>query len=183
MNHRLALDLFLEVLALFPINKDFRNAPFQHFFLGIVAQHAHQGGVDVHNGSVRSRDVNAFLERFEEFREAGFVLAERGDVARENGDAMDFAIAQHGMRHTVEVKERPLSFQPNLDDASPLPAFHETWHRTANQLGPVSAAFLQEVRNGFSNNLLEGRVDEIGKTAVSGANLPVKRKCEQNIIE
>src|SRR5712691_5961401 len=90
LNDRLAIDLFLEKYSLFPVDEDFGDLPLEQFFLGIVTQHPHQRGIHIHDGSVRGGDVNAFLQGFKEFRESGFVLAERGNIAREHGDAMDF---------------------------------------------------------------------------------------------
>src|SRR5216684_748348 len=42
LDHRLTVDLGLDDLSIGLVDEDFRNASFQQFFLGIVAQHAHQ---------------------------------------------------------------------------------------------------------------------------------------------
>jgi len=76
--------LFLDGLSLCPVGEDFGNPPLQQFFLGIVAQHAHQRRVGVHNESVGRGDVNAFQERFKEFGETSFVFAKRGYIARQD---------------------------------------------------------------------------------------------------
>ncbi len=183
LDHRLTLDLFLDDLSLCLVDKDFRNPPFQHVLLGIVAQHAHQRRIDIHNGSVGRGDIDTFLERFEEFRETGLVFAERGDIAPKNGNAVDIVAAHHGMRDTIEIKERPLPFQPHLDDPGPLAAFHEPGHRALQKLGSLPATLLQEITDGPADNLVERRADKIGKTAVDGANLAVKRKGEQNVVK
>ncbi len=183
LNHRLTFDLVLNCFSLCPIDEDFRNPYFQQFFLGTVAQHAHQGRIDVHNGSVRSGDVDAFLERFEEFRETGFVFAECGDVAPKNGDALDFAAAHHGMRDTIEVKHRRLTLQAYLNDTLPLAALHEARHGALHEFGRIAAALLHEFGQRPADNLLEGRGDEIRKTAVDGADLAVEVERQQNIVE
>src|SRR6266581_235783 len=128
LDHGLTVDLGLNDLSFCLVHEDFGNSFLHQFFPGIVAQHAHQRRIDVHNGPVRGGDVDAFLERFEEFRKAGFVLAECGDVVPQNGNAVDFAVAHYGMRDTIEVSERRLCLQPHLNNTRPLAAFHESGH-------------------------------------------------------
>ena len=128
MHHGLAIDLFQNALAVFQIDKDFGNLSLEQFFLGIVAEHAHESRVDLENGSFGCGDVDAFLERFEEFGEASFVLAERGDVAGEDGDAENFVVAHHGVGNAIEVENRGLIFQAELENAGPSATLHETGH-------------------------------------------------------
>ena len=106
LNHRLTLDLFLDELSLLAVDKNFWNPSFQNFFLGIVAQHAHQGRIDVHNGSVWRGDIDAFLERFKKFSEARFVLAKRGNVAGKNGNAANLVAAHHGVGYAIKKERR-----------------------------------------------------------------------------
>src|SRR5260370_8582324 len=86
------------------------------------------------------------------------------------------------MRDTIEVKERLLPFQAQLDDSGPLAAFHEPGHGTPYKLGSLPAALLHKIRERPADNLLEGGAEQIGKTAVDGANLSVQRKAEQNAV-
>ena len=183
LNHRLTFDLVLDGLSLCRIDEDFRNPYFQQFFLGTVAQHAHQRRIDVHNGSVRRGDVDAFLERFEEFRETCFVFAECSNIAPKNGNALDFPAAHHGMRDTIEVKHRRLTLQAYLDNTFPLAALHEAWHGAFHEFGRIAAALLHEFGQRPADNLLEGRANEIRKTAVDGADLAVEIEGQQNIVE
>src|SRR5260370_332945 len=183
LDHGLAFDLVLDELALRVIDEDFRNAPFQNFLLGIVTEHAGQGGIDVQNCTVGSGDVDALLERFEEPGEAGFVFVEGGDIAPQNGDAVDFAFAHHGVRNAIEVKDRPLPLQPHLDDTGPLVPFQEPWHGATQQLGALPGAFLQEISDGPADNLLERRADKIEETPVDGADPAFERQGQQNVVE
>src|SRR5260370_22607594 len=183
LNLRLALHLFLDDLALRAIDEDFRDLPFQEFFLGIIAEHAHEGGIGIHDGAIGRTDVDAFLERLEEFRETSFVFAERGNIAREEGNALDFVRAHHGVSNAVEVKWGRLILQANMDNAGTLAALHDTRHRTPHKLGAIANDFLDKFAQRPADNLLEGRVDEVGKAAVDGADLTIEGKSQQNVVE
>ncbi len=145
LNHGLAFDLFDDALAFGLVYEDFGNPPFKQFFLGIVTQHADQRGIDLQNDSVGGGNVDAFLERLEEFSETGFVFAESGDVAGQDGNAVDLVIAHHGVRHAIEVEDCGLVFHTDLDNARPGAAFHEARHSTFHQLCRVTAALLDKI--------------------------------------
>jgi len=183
LDHRLALDLILDALSLCAIDEDLWNSSFQHFFLGIVAQHAHQRWIDVQDGAVRRGDVDAFLQRLKELRETSFILAKCRDVAPENRDPLDFAVAHHGVGDAIEEKECPFSLHTNLHDSRPLAPFHEPGHRAPHQFGAFPAAFLQKIREGITDDLREGHAHEIGKTAVNSADLAVQRERQQDVVE
>jgi hypothetical protein len=62
LNHGLALDLIFNALSFCPVDENFPDLPLQYFFLGIVAQHAHQSRIHVQNGAIRRGDIDAFLQ-------------------------------------------------------------------------------------------------------------------------
>src|SRR6267142_760417 len=181
--HGLLLDLHLEEYSLRLVHENLGHFSFQQVILGIVAQHAHQSGIRIQDETLRRDDVDAFLERFKELSEARFVLAEGSDVASEDGDAVDLVRAHHGMGDAIEVEHRRLALQANLDDALPVAALHKTRHGALHELHPIAIRVLDELGQRLADNLLEGRVHEIRKTAVDSANLAVKAKSEQNVIE
>jgi len=91
---------------------------------------------------------------------------------------LDFVTAHHGVSDAIEIENRRLAFQAYLDHALPLAALHETRHRALHQLFTISVALLDEIGQRSADNLLERRVHEIGKTAVDGTDLAVKRNGE-----
>ena len=91
--------------------------------------------------------------------------------------------AHHGVRHAIEVENCCLFFHAYLDNSRPHPTFHEARHGAFHQLSRVTVALLNKIGQGPADNLLKGRVDEIGKTAVDGADLAVKRERKQNVVE
>src|SRR5437879_5411144 len=91
------------------------------------------------------------------------------------------------MGDAIEVEDRRLALQANLDDALPVAALHETRHGAFHEFTPVARPVARPVLDELSqrpaDNLLERRVNEVRKTAIDGANLAVEGKSEQNVIE
>jgi len=50
------------------VHEDLGYFSFEKVILGIVAKHAHEGRICIQDGPFRRDDVDAFLERFKEFR-------------------------------------------------------------------------------------------------------------------
>ena len=69
--------------------QNFGHVMRKKIFLRVVSQHAHQRGIHVQDVARRIDDVDAFLQRFKEFREARFILPQRADIARQNGDSVN----------------------------------------------------------------------------------------------
>ena len=84
LEHGLGVHFLAKDSALLRVGKYVGKAAREQLFLGIVAEHANERGIGVENAIVGSDDVDAFLQRFEQFGEACFVFARRGDIAREN---------------------------------------------------------------------------------------------------
>src|SRR6267142_2890257 len=155
LKRRLALDLFLDDLSLGLVHEDLGYFSFEKVILGIVAKHAHEGRICIQDGPFRRDDV----------------------------DAVNLVRAHHGMGDAIEVEHRRLALQANLDDALPVATLHKTRHGALHELHSIAIRVLDELGQGLADNLLEGRVNEIRKTAVDRANLAVKAKSEQNVIE
>jgi hypothetical protein len=76
---------------------------------------------------------------------------------------MDFVVAGHGVRDTVEIANGILFLEADLDDPGPVAALEKTRHGAADHLGALAAAFLQKIRNGATDDLLVGGANKIGK--------------------
>ena len=149
----------------------------------MVAEHAHQRGIGVQNPAVGRGDVDAFLERFEKLGEARFVAAQRGNVAREHGDAVNRFTAHHGMHDAVEVERRFLIFQADLEHAGPVTALEEPRHRTLEKLFLLPVAFLNEFADRLADDFGKRSFDQVGKAAIHGANPAVQGHGEEQVIE
>src|SRR5262249_1566292 len=100
-------------------------------------------------------NVDAFLQRFEQFGEAGFVLAGCRDVTGKDRDAVDLMVADHGVRNAIEVIDGIRTLEANLNHAAPMAAFEEPRQRSVDEYLTIARGFFEEVRDVAANNLLE----------------------------
>src|SRR5207237_960982 len=147
------------------------------------AEHAHERGIGVDEALVGSDDADAFLQGLEEFGETRFVFAQRGDVAGEHGDAIDFVVAHHGVRDAVEIEDGVLIFEAQLDDAAPDAALEEARHGALDEVEAFAGAFFDEVSELASDDLLERQADQGGEAAIDGADFSIEGHGEENVIE
>ena len=129
-----------EATALQPVQKNFGEAVGKQLFFRIVAEHTNERGIHVENAIVGGDNVDAFLESFEEFGEAGFVFARGGDIASKNRDAVNFVAAHHGVGDAVVVEGRRVTLDPDVNDAGPVAALDEARHGAINQSAPSPLA-------------------------------------------
>src|SRR5580700_6072080 len=183
LGRRLALDFFHKRFSLAVVGENIRNVHGEQFFLGVIAEHADESGIRVEDVALGRGDVDAFLERFKEFGEASFILAQRGDVAAENGEAVDFVVAGHGMGDAIVIADRVLLLKAHLDDAGPMAALDETRHSAANQLLAFATAFFEEIRHRAADNLLVVGTDEVAKAAIHGADFALEREGDEDVVE
>src|SRR5271169_4626131 len=163
--------------------EDFRDSLREQFFLGVVPQHADEGGIDVEDGAVGNSDIDAFLERLEEFGEARFIFAQRGNVAAKHGQAVDFVVAGHGVRDAIVIADSVLLLEADLNDARPVAALDKARQGAADQFGAVAAALFEELANLAADDLLVVGADEIRKAAIHGADFALQRERDENVVE
>src|SRR5271168_3961863 len=175
----LAFDFLDKRFPLGMVREDFRDALGEQFILGIVSEHADQRGIDVEDGAVGNSNIDAFLERLEEFGKARFILALRSDVSAKDREAVDFVVAGHGMRDAIVIANSILFLEPDLNDAGPVAALDKTRQGATNQFGAVPAALFQKLGNLASDDLLVVGADEIRKAAIHGANFDFERKRDE----
>src|SRR5712675_3071688 len=183
LDHRLAIHFFAQRTTLLFIRKQIGEAPRKQFFLGFISKHARQRRIDVDEPVVRGNDVNSFLQRFKQLGEARFALTQRGDVARQDRDALHLIAAKHGVRHAVEIVGRIASLQTRWNDARPDPALEKTRHRSLCNLAALPGPFFDEFTQIVADDLGKGGAHEVGKAAVGGANLSVEGDGEQDVVE
>src|SRR6185295_3621189 len=121
-----------------------------------------------------SDDVDAFLQGFEKLGEARFVAARRRDVARENGHAVNLAVAHHGVDDAVKVVDAVALPEANLDHPGPVAVFEEARQVALKNVRPVAAAVLDELRKRVADDFLKGAADQIREAAVGCADFDVK---------
>ena len=183
LRRRLALDFLDKRFSRGMVREDFRDALGEQFFLGVVLQHADERGIDVEDGAVGKSDIDAFLERLEELGKTRFIFAKGGDVSAENGKAMDFVVARHGVRDAIVIADSVLLLEADLNDAGPVAALDKTRHGAADQFGAVAAALFEKLGNLAADNLLVVGADEIRKAAIHGTDFTLKRERNENVIE
>ena len=87
------------------------------------------------------------------------------------------------MGHAIEIKRRGLILQPNLNDTGPMTAFHEARPGPLEEIGFLLGTGLNKFSKRAADDLLEWRVNQIGKDAVNGANPAVHGDGHQNVVE
>ena len=87
----------------------------------LVSQDLHQRRVDLEQPAFRSADIHAFLERFEQLREALLLFAMPGDVARQHTHTGHLAALDDGVNHAVVVKAPGVVLKMDLDHSRPVP--------------------------------------------------------------
>src|SRR5882757_10650704 len=182
-DNRLAIHFGAHNISQRFVGKNVRDFSRQQFVLRFVAKDADKRGIGVHDAVFRRNDINAFLQRLEKFGKTRFVAAQRGYVARKNGDSVHGVIADHRVSNAVEIKNCVAALQANLYDAGPVAAFQKTRHGFRSVGGALAAGFVQKFVEFFSDDLLKAQADEFGETPVGGANFAVERKRDQDIVE
>jgi len=112
-------------VALVLVDEDIADALAKEFFPRVVAEHANESRIDLEDFIVGSDDVDAFLQGFEKFGETSFVAAHGGDIACEDGKAVDLAITDHGVGSAIEEVNGVESLDADLDRTIPLAALNE----------------------------------------------------------
>src|SRR6266446_10792070 len=153
LNHWLIIYLLAEDSPLGFIRKQIGEAARQQFFLGFVSEHTCQRRVDVDKTIVGRGDVDAFLQRFKELGKARFVLAQSGNVPRQDGDALDVIAAKHSVRYAVEIIDGIAALEANLDDAGPDATLEETRHGALCKLASVAGSLFDEFSQRTADNL------------------------------
>ena len=75
------------LLPLLRLDKEFRERPPDEFLASFVSEHLHKSGIDIFELAIGCGEVDAFLERLEEFSKAGLAFAFLGDVARDDAES------------------------------------------------------------------------------------------------
>src|SRR5262249_19404436 len=157
----LSIHFASDYVALFLIHKDFANLEREKLFLGGIAKHTDESRVDLEDLVVRSDDVDAFLEGFEELGETCLAAALRCNIAGETGEAMNLVVAHHGVGDALEMMDTPGFFQTDLKRAGPEATLHEALD-VAHELFFGDTGFVgKELSNGKADDLLERQADEI----------------------
>src|SRR5271157_2879298 len=162
----LMIDFVNKGVALLLVDEDVADVLAEESFLRVVAQHADERGIHLEDLILGGNDVDAFLERFKEFREAGFAAADGGDVAGENGEAVDLVIAEHGVSDAIEEIGGVGALDANLNDTGPVAAFEKPGHRLGNGFRGSFVNVLDELHEMATDDFLEGAADEIGEAAI-----------------
>ncbi len=121
----LVIDFAGDGVALVFVDEDIADALAKEFFTGVVAEHANESRIDLEDFVVGSDDVDAFLQGFEKLGETRFVAAHGSDVASEDGEAVNFAITDHGVGSAIEEVNGVESLDADLDRTIPLAALNE----------------------------------------------------------
>src|SRR5208282_5860148 len=179
----LMIDFVSKGVALLLVDEDVADVLAEESFLRVVAQHADERGIHLEDLILGGNDVDAFLERFKEFREAGFAAADGGDVAGENGEAVDLVIAEHGVSDAIEEIGGVGALDANLNDTGPVAAFEKPGHRLGNGFRGSFVNVLDELHEMATDDFLEGAADEIGEAAVGSADFAIETKGEEKIVE
>src|SRR5579864_6815946 len=174
LDHRLTVDLLAQGEALGFVGKEIGEGAGKQVFLGIIAEHAGESGVNVEEVIVRRRYIDAFLQRLEKLGEARFIVAQGGDVASEHGDALNLVVAQHGVRDAVKIIDRVAVLEADGYDSGPNATLEKTRHGPLEQIAAVAGALVEEVAQWVADNLRKGRPNKIGEAAVDSANLSVE---------
>src|SRR5882762_9148985 len=183
LDHRLAIHFFAQRTTLLFIRKQIGEAPRKQFFLGFISKHARQRRIDVDEPVVRGNDVNSFLQRFKQLGKARFALTQRGDIARQDRDAMHLIAAKHSVRHAVEIVSGIASLQSRRNDARPDSALEKTRHRSLCNLTAFPGPFFDKFTQIEADDLGKGGAHEVGEAAICCANLSVERDGEQDVVE
>jgi hypothetical protein len=183
LGRRLALYFAGKRVAQLGIDENVADFFVEELFLGVVAQHLNEGGIDLDDLVVGSDDVDAFLESFEKFSETSFVAALGGNVASENGEAMNLIVANHGVSDAIKEEGGSGLFEADMDDPVPDAALKETVHHRAHFLFGGGAFVGEEVADRKADDFLKGKADEIGKAAVGGANFAFEAEGEKDIVK
>src|SRR5579859_325481 len=171
LDHGLAVDLLAQGAALGFVGKEIGEGAGKQVFLGIIAEHVSESGVNLEEVIVGSRDVDTFLKGLEEFGEARFIVAQGGDVASKHGDALNLVVAQHSVRHAVKIIDRVAVLEADGYDSGPNATLEKTRHGPLEQIAAVAGALVEEVSQWVADNLRKGRPNKIGEAAVDSANL------------
>ena len=123
------------------------------------------------------------MESFEQFGKARFVFSQGGDVAGEDGDAVDLVRTGHSVRGAIEIMDVALIAESNLEDSGPGAAFEETGHGTLHHFRTIACGFLDEVAQRFADDLLKGQTNQIRETAIYGTDFAFEGERHQNVIE
>ena len=179
----LAIDFASEGGALGFVNENFGDFLGEELFLGAVAEHVDERGIDLEDFVLGRDDVDAFLQSFEEFGEAGLAALHGGDVAGEDGDAVDFVAADHGVRDAIEEVNHVALLEADLNDAGPDAALEESGLAAFENFDGMPVGVLEEVGEAAPDDFLKGLAEEIGEAAVYSANFAVESHGEKDVVE
>ena len=170
-------------VALVLVDENIADALAEEFFTGVIAKHTNESRIDLEDFVVGSDDVDAFLQGFEELGKTRFVATHGSDIASENGEAVDFAITDHGVGSAIEEVNGVESLDADLDGTIPLAALNEASQFAGDRFGRRIVDVFDEMAERLANNFLEGMADEIGKAAIDGANFAIEAEGEQEVVE
>src|SRR5208337_4494531 len=183
LRRRLMIDFAGEAVALLLVDKDVADVPAEERFLGVVAQHADERGIDLEDLILGGNDVDALLEGFKELREAGFAAADGGDVAGEKGEAVNLVVAEHGVSDAIEKIGGVAAPDANLNDTGPAAAFEKPGHRQGNGFRGSFVNVLEELGEMAADDFLERAADEIGEAAVDVADFAIETEGEEQVVK
>src|SRR5207302_5555477 len=100
-------------LPLFGLEKKIREGTTEQLRTVIIAEHAHQGRVDIFQLSVGIRQIDAFLQGLKQVLEAGLAFALGGYIACQNAYTLSGTLVYESMRDALEIS--CAGFMPQAD--------------------------------------------------------------------
>ena len=89
----------------------------------LIAEDPGQRRIHILEAAVKGRQINAFLERLEEFGESGLALALAGDIARQHADTHVLPLAGQGMQGALEEARGAVVLEADANYSGPMALF------------------------------------------------------------